>query len=196
MTELVPVTKDAIMSTEWNTIRHQAKVLVDSGLMPKSVDTWQKATVIVMYGKELNMGPMEAIQSIEIIQGKPTQKPQSMKAKVHQRYPTAIFDPVELTDKIATFSVARPGGIPINISFTIKEATDMGLTGKDNWKKQPGTMLAWRCIAKICRLMFPECLSGVSYTAEEVDANVPDDSDMVVNIKNGESEKVLTSGNS
>ena len=44
----------------------------------------------------------------------------------------------------------------------------MGLTSKDNYKKQPGTMLQWRAISAVARLACPEALYGVAYTADEL----------------------------
>jgi len=48
-------------------------------------------------------------------------------------------------------------------------------TNKDNWKKQPSTMLQWRCVSKVCRFMFPECLMGVSLTPEELGAEIDEE---------------------
>ena len=167
-----------LLST-WDILRHQAKVLVDSGLLPKTIDTWQKATAIIMYGQELGMGPMEAIQSIDVIQGKPTQKPQSMKAMVHKRLPSAVFRQVKSTDDESVFEAARPGDVPAQFSFTIKDAERLGLLSKDNWKKQPKTMLNWRCVGHVSRTVFPDCLSGVSYTPEELGAVVDEDHNII-----------------
>ena len=165
--------------SEWDVIRHQAKVLVESQFLPKAIDTWQKATAVIMYGKELGIGPMEACQSIDVIQGKPTQKPQSMKAMVHKKLPGAIFRPVRSNDTEAVYEAARPGDEPKEFSFTWKDAEKLGLTVKDNWKKQPKVMLSWRCIGHVCRTVFPDCLSGISYTPEEMGAEVDDDHNVI-----------------
>lgn len=172
--------------TDWQILRHQAETLVSSGFLPKAVDTWQKATAIIMYGKEIGMGPMEALQSIDVIQGKPTQKPQSMKAMVHKKLPNAIFRLIKSTDEEAIYEAARPNDPPAQFSFTFKDAERMGMTGKDNYKKQPKVMLSWRCIGHVARTVFPDCLSGVSYTPEELGAEV-DDEHNIIEVK---SEKV------
>lgn len=178
MSELVKQQPPVFVS-EWDVIRHQGKVLVESQFLPNAINTWQKATAVIMYGKELGVGPMEACQSIDVIQGKPTQKPQSMKAMVHKKLPNAIFRPVKLTDQEAIFEAARPGDPPMQFSFTIKDAERLQLLSKDNWKKQPGVMLSWRCIAKVCRTVFPDCMSGVSYTPEELGAEVDDEHNVI-----------------
>jgi hypothetical protein len=49
----------------------------------------------------------------------------------------------------------------------MERAAKMNLDGKDNWKKQPGVMLSWRCVAEGVRAVFPACLNRM-YLAEEV----------------------------
>jgi hypothetical protein len=180
MSEIQKPPAPPVFVSEWDVIRHQGKVLVESQFLPVAINTWQKATAVIMYGKELGIGPMEACQSIDVIQGKPTQKPQSMKAMVHKKLPGAIFRPVKLTNEEAVYEAARPGDPPMEFSFTIKDAERLGLTTKDNWKKQPKVMLSWRCIANVCRTVFPDCMSGVSYTPEELGAEVDDDHNVIV----------------
>lgn len=165
--------------SDWDILRHQAKTLVESDFLPKAINTWQKATAIMMYGKELGIGPMEACQSIDVIQGKPTQKPQSMKAMVHKKLPGAIFRVVKSTDEECIYEAARPGDPVAQFSFTMKDAEKMGLPGKDNWKKQPKVMLNWRCIGHVARTVFPDCLSGVSYTPEELGQEVDEDCNII-----------------
>lgn len=165
--------------SDWDILRHQADTLVKSGFLPPAINTWQKATAMIMYGKELGMGPMESIQSIDVIQGKPTQKPQSMKAMVHKKLPAAIFRVVESDDKKCVIEAARPGDPPMKYPFTIEDAQRLGLVNKDNWKKQPKVMLQWRCIGHVARTVFPDCLSGVSYTPEEMGAQVDDEHNVI-----------------
>jgi len=179
MTDIVKQQPPVFVS-EWDVVRHQGKVLVESDFLPVAINTWQKATAIIMYGKELGIGPMEACQSINVIQGKPTQTPQSMKARVHKKLPGAIFRPITLTDTEAVYEAARPGDPPIQISFTMKDAERLGYANKENWKKQPGVMLSWRCIAKVSRTIFPDCLSGVSHTPEELGQEVDDEHNIIV----------------
>lgn len=165
--------------SDWDVLRHQAATLVASGFLPGAISTWQKATAIIMYGKELGMGPMESIQSIDVIQGKPTQKPQSMKAMIHKKLPTAVFRVAKSDDDECVIEAARPNEAVTKFTFTMKDATRLGLTGKDNWKKQPRVMLQWRCIGHVARTVFPDCLSGVSYTPEEMGAEVDEEHNII-----------------
>ena len=48
-------------------------------------------------------------------------------------------------------------------------AQSMGLSGKDNYKKQPLTMLEWRAISAVARKACSEALYGVGYTPDEIE---------------------------
>src|SRR5690625_6289647 len=52
-------------------------------------------------------------------------------------------------------------------------AKQMGLASKDNYKKQPTTMLQWRAITAVARLACPEALFGVAYTPDEMHDMAP-----------------------
>lgn len=173
MNQLIPV------GQEWSDIKNMSSVLVKSNFLPKSVDTPEKACAIMLMARELGCGPMEGFSQINVILGKPTQSPQMMKARVHAKLPKAIFRQIESTDKVARFEAARPGDPVQTYSFTIEEARALGLENKDNWKKQPATMLVWRCIGKVARQVFPDCLSGISYSPEELGASVNEEGEVI-----------------
>src|SRR3990167_1879798 len=46
-------------------------------------------------------------------------------------------------------------------------ATALGLASRDNWQKQPQTMLQWRAISEACRVGFPDAICGL-FTPEEI----------------------------
>jgi hypothetical protein len=173
MTSLIPI------GQEWTDIKNMGSVLVASGFLPKAVDTAQKACAIMLLSRELGIGPMEGFSKINVIQGKPTISPELMKAMVHKKLPQAIFKLKSSDDKQCTFAAARPGDEPVEFTFTIEEAIALGLRDKDNWKKQPKTMLRWRCIAQVCRVVFPDCISGISYGPEELGAVVTEDGEVI-----------------
>lgn len=173
MTDLIPV------GQSWVDIKNMAQVLLSSNFLPKSVDTAQKAVAIMLMSRELGVGPMEGFSKISVIQGKPSVGPELMKAMVHKKLPKAIFRLKHSDFASATFSAARPGDEPVDFTYTIEEAAAMGLTNKDNWKKMPATMLRWRCVSLVCRVVFPDCISGISYTPEELGAAVNDAGEVI-----------------
>jgi hypothetical protein len=58
--------------------------------------------------------------------------------------------------------------VPKEVSrkFTIQDAEKMGLTSKDNWKKQPAVMLQWRACAQLIRQVYPDLINGLHATEE------------------------------
>lgn len=58
-------------------------------------------------------------------------------------------------------------GIEEKVKYKYTDAASLGLTGKDNWKKQPGIMMYWRCFSKGANRVCPDLISGM-YNTEEL----------------------------
>jgi hypothetical protein len=78
---------------------------------------------------------------------------------------------VESSDTRCVYEGRRAGSDgPFERSvWTIDRARAMGLTGKDNWKRQPEAMLIARASSEMCRLIAADVLLGVPYSAEEIE---------------------------
>ena len=162
---------------EWQVIREQASVLLSSGFLPASIKSPEAAMAIILTGRELGIGPMAALNNINIIQGKPTLSPQLMLAMANG---TGQVEDVKIdagTDG-AIVTVKRRGRSPYTTTFGPKEAKAMGLDGKDNYKKQAATMYQWRAVAANLRITFPDVIMGM-YTPDEMGATVTSDGEIV-----------------
>jgi len=162
------IKKELDLST-WELMKSQAKVLIESGFLPKSINTPAKALAIALKGRELGLPMMQSITSIYVIDGKPTVSAELMAALVFMRIPGAILRCIETTDRIATYEAARPGDKILKMSYTYDDAVRAGITSKDNWKKYPAAMLRARCCSAICRVVFPDAIMGL-YTPDELGA--------------------------
>ncbi len=158
------------MPTNWEAMKEQANMLVKSGFLPPTVNTPEKAIAIALTGKELGIGMMEAFRSINVIQGKPTIPPQLMLALANRTRELENIT-IKSDDESCTVTVKRKGREPHSETFGVKEATDMGLMGRDNYKKQRGIMFKWRALAANLRVTFPDAMIGF-YTPEEMGAEV------------------------
>ncbi len=154
----------------WQTLKEQADMLVKSGFLPVSVNTPEKAIAIALTAKELGIGWMEGLRSINVIQGKPTISPQLMLAMANR---TGQLEDIKIdaTNERCIVTVVRKGRQPHTVEFGAKEATDLGLINRDNYRKQPATMFQWRALAGNLRVSFPDVMLGF-YTPEEMGANV------------------------
>lgn len=155
---------------EWLIIREQAEILVKTGFLPQSIKTAEQAVAIIMTGAELGIGAMAALQTINVIQGKPTVSPQLMLALINRSGQLEDMK-IEARADGATVTMKRRGRSAFTARFGATEAQSMGLLQKDNYKKQPATMYQWRAVAMAARAIFPDVILGL-YTPEEMGAEV------------------------
>lgn len=171
----------------------QASTWVKSGLLPASVKTAEQAVVIALKGKELNMSPMMSFEMIDVIMGKPALKPKAMAAMCRKggvRTKTikdfeAIKDDTGKTVDMETVIRFYRDGIEEDVKYTYKDAQNLGLVGKDNWKKQPGVMMYWRCFSKGANRVCPDLIGGL-YTTEEL-ASFTNNAPTIILTEEGES---------
>ncbi|MGB8510068.1 MAG: hypothetical protein WCD76_16940 [Pyrinomonadaceae bacterium] len=163
-------TMQPVQPAEWEMMLGQATALVKTGFLPKDVNTAEKAVAIMLTGRELNIPPMAALSTINVIQGKPTVSPQLMLALINR---SGHLEDMKLETSAdgAVCAMKRKGRQLYVARFGPVEAKAMGLDGKDNYKKQAATMYQWRAVAMAARAVFPDVVLGL-YTPEEMGADV------------------------
>ena len=155
--------------------------LMKTGFLPPTIKTGAQAAAIILRGRELGLGVMESLTTLNIIKNKPTVPPQTMLAMAYKKIPGFGAQCIKSTAEIAVWKFKRPGTTHEQ-TFTLDDAQKLGLTGKDNYVTQAKTMLNWRCIAAGMRLIAPDVVHGV-YTPEEMDPNI-----VIVDADSGEVE--------
>jgi hypothetical protein len=125
---------------------------------------------ILVMGTELGIKPMQALNSINVIQGKPTVSPQLMIAMIKGKIPGAVikmeYEGADIKCITARSKQEYDDGFKYVATWNMARAQKMGLIGKDNYSKQPETMLRWRAVAESCRQTFPDILMGL-YAEDE-----------------------------
>ena len=144
----------------------QAELFIKSGFLPKAIDSPEKAVMIMQTGKDLGLSATEALRSISIIQGVPTMKAQLMLGLCYKTREVLDCKIVEEKGKCSV-TLTRKGMSPFTAIFTMEDAKALQLDRRDNWIKQPATMLRWRALSQACRIVFPDAISGL-YTEEEI----------------------------
>jgi 5'-3' exonuclease len=130
----------------------------------------EQMLMTIMRGRELGLGAMASLELIDMIQGKPTMKAAGMLALCLQRKDVCEYIYCEDMSDIACKWVTKRVGTPKEQkrTFTINDAEKMGLTGKDNWRKQPSVMLQWRACSQLIRMVYPDLINGL-YAIEEME---------------------------
>lgn len=163
------------LGAEFQTMKELAKMAVSSGLIPSSINTPEKALIIMLKARELGVPPMQGFSSIGVINGKPAMSAELMLALLYRNIPGFVCNFIETTDQKCVIEAKRPGGKATKFSFTMADAQAAGLAGKGPWKTYPTAMLRARCTSAMARAMGPDALSGVVYTPEELGAVVDEE---------------------
>lgn len=131
-----------------------------------------EATAAILAGAEIGLSPLAALRSISIIQGTPAPTALALRAVAQSHGHTLRL--VESSDTRAVVKARRAGeSDEVTVTWTIERARKLGVTGKDNWQKQPQAMLVARATAEAARLVAADALLGIPYASEELADDEP-----------------------
>ncbi len=165
----------------WQVMKEQAALMLRSGFLPKTINSIEAALTIGIKGYEIGMPLMWSFTHIDIIQSKPTMKSEGQLGMIYKNCPTAEINILKSDDNECMIEARRSSKHKFNtFTFTMRDAQKMGLDKKDNWIKQQGVMLQWRCVSKMARAVFPDAIMGISYTPEEMGADVNEEGEVIV----------------
>jgi hypothetical protein len=160
--------------TEWRILKAQAEVVAKSKLCPQGF-TPADVLGVALLGRELGIGVMASLQTINPIKGRFTMSALGMRGLVFRRYPHAKFWIKENTTEACVIEAARSTTDPISVfSFTMEDARRAGLLSNPSWQKYPREMLVARATSIACRTIFPDVLMGCAYTPDEVGGEASD----------------------
>jgi hypothetical protein len=156
------------LAIQHNNLKELAMTLSKSTMIPapfraKPID----AFVVILQGQELGLSPMQSLNSIVVIQGKPTLSAQLMLALCRSKIKD--FSLSIKQDAESATAVGKRGEDTFESTWTKDKAAAMGLISKDNYKKQLVTMLRWRAVSEVCRILCPDVLMGIYATEEFLD---------------------------
>lgn len=155
-----------------------ARALADASLLPRAYQK-QPANILlaIQYGEALGIPPIQAINGVHVIEGKPTASADLIGSLVRRAgHKLRIRE----TGAGATLSVtatlirADDPDFEFAATWDMAKAREAGLTGKAVWKQYPGQMLRSRAITEVCRQGAGDALYGVVYTPEELGADEPE----------------------
>jgi len=160
----------------WRTMTIVAQTFVQSGAMPKSMDTVPKVIVALQAGKEAGMQPLEAINSYYFVNGKVNiygQMAIAQVLKAGHRIKWGVCD-----DKTATITIIRGDNQEeMSATFTMEMAKARGLTANAVYAKYPENMLKFKAFYQVANFHCPEALHGVKIKeiseAEDVVEEMP-----------------------
>lgn len=154
-----------------------AEILSKSTLVPKEfINNAGNIVVAIQWGLELGLQAMQSMQSIAVINGRPSLWGDAVLALVKSS-PVCEYVIEEVTDATATCKVKRKGELEQVRYFTVEDAKKAGLWGKQGpWTQYPKRMLQMRARSWALRDVFTDVLRGMP-VAEEV-RDIPTEQDI------------------
>jgi len=145
-----------------------AKIIASSDMVPKDyINKPGNVLVAVQTGAEVGLKPMQALQGIAVINGRPAIWGDAMWALV-MSHPDFEWFKDDNTDTKSTVIVKRRGQPEITRSFSMDDAKRAGLSGKAGpWTTNPKRMMQMRARSFAARDLFPDALKGIK-SVEEV----------------------------
>jgi len=154
-----------------------ADLVSKSGLVPKDyIGKPGNVIVAVQMGVEIGLKPMQSLQNISVINGRPSLWGDALLALVKASGVCEyIHEEISADGETATCETKRKGELKATTrTFTIKDATKAGLMTKDNWSKYPKRMLQLRARAWALRDVYPDVLGGLQVAEEQQDQEYND----------------------
>jgi hypothetical protein len=149
-----------------------AKMVASSDFAPKDFKGKPESCLLaIQHGSEVGLSPMQSLQSIAVINGRPTIWGDAALALV-QSSPVCeyVYETVEGEGEgMAAVCQAKRRGYskPTTVTFSVADAKKAGLWGKAGpWTQYPKRMLQLRARGFALRDAFPDALRGL-ITAEE-----------------------------
>lgn len=168
----VQIGEKGLTPTDMGGLWRLAQMVGKSGLAPDALRTPEAIFVAMSHGLEIGLRPMQSLQSIAVINGRPSIWGDAMIGLVLasglvEDY-EETFEGVEGTDDYkAVFKITRKGMKEAVNKFSVKDAIRAGHWEKSMYKKHPKRMLQLRARAFGLRNRFADVLGGL-YMAEEL----------------------------
>lgn len=150
-----------------------AEIMAKSGFVPKDFAGKPDACLIaIQWGSELGLSPMQAVQNIAVINGRPNIWGDAALALVLS-HPECLGVDEEVSGdgdaRAGTCTVTRRNRKPVTRTFSVAQAKKAGLWGKQGpWTNYPDRMLQQRARGFALRDSFADALKGL-ITREEAE---------------------------
>ena len=163
-----------------------SELLANSDLVPRDFKGRPaNVLVAVQWGAEIGLGPLQALQGIAVVNGRPTIWGDAALALV-RGHPACVSvrEGVDGEGDARTgwCEVTRRGEEPQRRTFSVDDAKKAGLWGKQGpWQQYPARMLQLRARGFALRDVFPDALRGV-ITTEEARDTPPEPRDVTASV--------------
>jgi hypothetical protein len=180
-----------------------AELMCKSALVPQGFkDRPADVLVAVQYGAEVGLKPLQALQSIAVINGRPCIWGDGLlgivlNSGMMENYKEMTLDEIEASGKAVFWAKRKGQAEPIQREFSIENAKKAGLWDKAIWKQYPYRMLQMRARSWALRDGFADVIKGLAMREEVEDyTDIKAEAPKVLAMPRRMSERQLTNGTS
>lgn len=167
---ITPAAKFDLMPTSFAEMMDMSDRLADSTMVPKDfMGKPGNCLVAIQWGMEIGLKPLQAMQNIAVINGRPSLWGDAVIALARN---SAVCEYIIETQTAteATCRVKRRGEPEQVRTFSMIDAKVAGLAGKQGpWTQYPKRMMQMRARAFAIRDVFPDVLKGLPVAEEVLD---------------------------
>lgn len=150
-------------------VQSLAQLMIQSKMF-SDIQGVAQGAVRILAGRELGIGPVASLRSIEIVRGNLSIRSHLMAAMI-KRSSRYNYRVTTSTDDKCIIEFLENGEACGTSEFTLDDAKRAGIATGDSWKKYPKTMLYNRAMSQGARMYCPDIfLGGVFYENEIIEA--------------------------
>ena len=153
----------------------QADVLANSKIIPAAYRNRQADIVAAgLAGVAFGWDVMTSLRNYHVIEGTASLRPEAMLGLVRRAGHSVTLELGDGDEGRQAIAVGRRAdtGDEHRAIFSEADAKRAGLAGKKNWSQYLDSMLTWRSVAALCRVLFPDVVLGAGYVPEEIGGDV------------------------
>lgn len=173
MSDLAPVADPR--GTDLRAQMDFAQALAGASLLPRQYQKQPANVLLAMQlGQALQIPPIQAINSIHVIDGKPSASADLLASLVRRAgHKLRVTEEATADGPRVTATLIRHDDpeFEFHAVWDRAKVRAAGLGGRDNWRAYEGQMMRARAVSEVCRMGASDALYGVIYTPEELDGS-------------------------
>ena len=154
-----------------------AELMANSEMVPKDYQGKPgNVLVAVQMGAELGLKPVQALQNIAVVNGRPSVWGDGLRALIMSAPDLiGIKDSLDKESMTATCVITRNingNTVEFTGEFSQADAQNASLWGRNTWKSYPKKMLEWRAFGYAARKAYADRLRGIQLAEEQRDVEI------------------------
>lgn len=177
-------TQESVIS--FDLLVRQADILATSKIIPRAYQNRSTDVIAAgLAGFAFGWDVMTSLRNYHVIEGTASMRPEAMLGLVRRYGHSVTLSVLDSTIHGEACRLARATGTRRDngdqhvAEFSTLDAKKAGLANKNNWKQYEDSMLTWRAVSALCRVLFPDVVLGAGYVPEELGVVVNDSGDVV-----------------